>query len=126
MTYGPLRLAADLRELGHVVEEVKAPNGTPFAVVRGFTVPMGRFADRVIDLAIQATADFPLSVATAIHVRAAPQLYDYTDTVPNVRNITKSALGEDWRYWSHNFGWQGERNARRLMSQINRIFLNAA
>jgi hypothetical protein len=53
-------------------------------------------------------------------------LYEYEDTAPNVRNITRSVLGPEWRYWSHNFGWQGERSARRLISQINGIFLNAS
>jgi hypothetical protein len=80
----------------------------------------------MIDLAIPATSDFPISVASALHVRAAPQLYDCGDTVPNVRNINASPFGEDWRYWSHTFGSPGDRSARRLMSQINGIFLNAA
>lgn len=124
--YGLERLLTDLRALGHDSRELVAPDGTKFALISSFSVLCGRFAGRVIDLALQATPDFPMSVAASIHVRAAPQLYDYADTVPNVRNITKSALGDDWRYWSHNFGWQGEGTARRLMSQINGIFDRAA
>jgi hypothetical protein len=54
-----------------------------------------------------------------------PQLFDTTDTLPDVRNITTSALGSEWRYWSHNFGWSQERSARRLMSQVNRVLANA-
>jgi len=123
--YGPERLIADLRALGFDVERVTASDGTIFAVIRNFKVPLGRFADRIIDLGIQATADFPRSVASAVHVRATPQLLDVQDTVPNVRNITASALGAEWRYWSKNFGWTGERTARRLMSQINGIFEHA-
>lgn len=123
--YGPPRLVADLLALGYPAEEVQAPDGTRFAVIREFVVPCGRFAGRVIDISLQATADFPRSVASAIHVRANPQLFEHTDTVPNVRNITTSALGAEWRYWSHNFGWQGEKSARRLMSQVNGIFANA-
>ena len=124
--YGIERLLADLRDLGYEVQEVTAPNGQKFVVVASFPVPAGRFAERVIELGLQGTPDFPRTVASAIHVRADPQLYDYRDTVPNVRNITQSVLGPDWRYWSHNFGWQGERSARRLMSQVNGIFLNAS
>ncbi len=124
--YGVARLVEDLRGLGYKVREVTAPGGEKFAVISPFTVPVGRFADRVIELGVQATADFPRTVASAIHVRAAPQLYDTGDSVQNVRNIQASALGPEWRYWSHNFGWQGERSARRLMSQINGIFLNAS
>ncbi len=125
MTYGPERLYEDLRDLGHEVTELRAPDGTPFAGLLGFVVPAGRFAERVIDLAVQATADFPRTVASAIHVRAAPQLFEIKDTVPDVRNITQSVLGPDWRYWSRNFQWTQERSARRLMSQINRVFANA-
>jgi len=124
--YGPARLVEDLRALGYEVREVTAVNGERFAVIAPFTIPGGRFADRVIDLGLQGTPDFPRTVASAIHVRATPQLYDTGDSVPNVRNIQASALGPEWRYWSHNFGWQGERTARHLMTQINGIFLNAS
>jgi hypothetical protein len=124
--YGPARLVEDLKALGYQVQELGVPGGEKFIVLTPFTVPAGRFADRVVDLGIQATPDFPRTVASAIHVRAQPQLYDYADTVPNTRNIQPSVLGPEWRYWSHNFGWQGERSARRLMSQINGIFLHAS
>jgi len=123
--YGPPRLIAELQALGHPAEEHLAQDGSRFALIPGFVVSCGRFTGRQIDLALQATADFPRTVASAIHVRANPQLFDYQDTQPNVRNITQSILGPDWRYWSHNFGWQGEKSARRLMSQINGIFVNA-
>jgi hypothetical protein len=123
--YGPARLLHELYELGFQVTEIIAPGGETFVVIFPFTVPGGRFSDRIIHLAIQATADFPRTVPSAIHIKATPQLYDCADSVPNVRNITQSALGNEWRYWSHNFGWQEERSARRLMSQINGIFLNA-
>ena len=42
-----------------------------------------------------------------------------------VRNVIPSPLGPDWRYWSHNFGWTGERSTRELMAQVNRIFHDA-
>ncbi len=123
--YGPNRLLADLQALGHAASLIEAPDGTPFVLISPFLVPCGKFAEREIELALQATADFPRTVASAIHVRAKPQLFDYSDTLTNVRNITTSILGVDWRYWSHNFGWSEERTARRLTSQINRIFENA-
>jgi len=123
--YGAARLLEDLVELGHDAIAVAASDGTPFVVIKNFEVPCGRFADRRVDLGLQATPDFPRTVASAIHIRANPQLFDSGDSVPNVRNITASALGPEWRYWSHNFGWQDERSARRLLSQVNRIFANA-
>jgi hypothetical protein len=124
--YGPDRLIEELTALGHRAELVTA-NGNAFAVIRGYQVPLGRFAGRVIDLAIPATADFPRSVGASIHVRCSPQLFEKADTVPNVRNIIDSALGPEWRYWSHNFYWQGEteRSAARLMAKINGVFERA-
>src|SRR5262249_51063991 len=68
--------------------------------------------------------DYPRTVGSSIHVRAAPQLFEY-GSVPGVRNVIESGLGLEWRYWSHNFGWTGERSTRRLISQINTIFANA-
>jgi len=124
--YGLPRLIEELRALGHETREAAGQGGEQFVVIAPFTVPVGRFAGRVIELGLQATADFPRTVSSAIHVRAAPHLYDVSDSVQNVRNIQASALGAEWRYWSHNFGWQRERSARHLMTQINTIFLNAS
>jgi hypothetical protein len=122
--YGPQRLLGDLQALGYPAELVNA-GGHQFAVVCGYEVVLGRFLGRRIDLGLQATADFPMTVATAIHVRSSPHLYDLGDTLPNVRNIQPSALGGDWRYWSHNFGWGSDKTARRLMSQVNKVFQDA-
>jgi len=124
--YGPTRFFGDLRNLGYVISEVSTPDGHLFAVMQVFEISLGRFAGRTIGLALQATPDFPKTVPSAIHVRAAPHLYDVSDSVPNVRNITASGLGGEWRYWSHNFGWKGDRAARNLMSQVNGVFLHAA
>jgi hypothetical protein len=127
VTYGLPRLLEELRNIGVVAEEHAAPDGTKFALMSPFTVQAGRFAERTIDLAVQATPDFPMTVASAIHVRANPQLYVIGDNGNGTRNITNSILGPEWAYWSHNFGWgNGERSARRLLSQINGIFLRAA
>lgn len=125
MSYGPDRFIADLESLGYAAEKLVLTDGTVFAVVPGYEIQAGKFVGRIIGLGLQATADFPRSVHSAIHVRAEPQLYETTDTVPNVRNVTASALGTEWRYWSKNFGWNGEKSARRLMSQVNSIFENA-
>ncbi len=122
---GPQRLRNDLEALGFKAEVVKAPDGTGYVVIRSYMVPLGRFAGRVIDLGLLARPDFPQGIGSAIHVRATPQLFEYSDSVPNVRNIVESALGEEWRYWSVNFKWTGERSARRLMSQVNGVFERA-
>lgn len=122
--YGPERLRTDLAEMGHTVEMMTG-EGALFAVIIGYEIPIGRFLGRIVDLGIPATADFPRTPGSSIHIRTVPQLFDYSDTLPGKRNIIKSPLGPEWRYWSHNFGWQGEKSARRLMNQIKGIFENA-
>lgn len=123
--YGRDRLLNELIELGYGVEVIDG-GGSPFAVIRGYEVPIGQFIGRTIDLGIPVTPDFPRTVGASIHVRAEPQLFDYKDTLDGRRNIIQSPLGDDWRYWSHNFGWNGaEKSARVLMNQIKGIFANA-
>lgn len=125
MIFGPDRLRADITAIGFLAERVAAPNGTAFVVIRDFEVPVGRFVGRVIDLGLQATPDFPLTVASAIHVRSEPHLLDISDTVAGKRNIKQSALGPEWRYWSHNLGWSDPKTARRLISKVNKVFSDA-
>src|SRR5262245_31650231 len=120
--YGPQRLLSDLVLLGYTATLVSLPTGEYFAVITHYVVELGRFAGRVTSLGLQATPDFPRTMSAAIHVSSLPHLFDMPDTVPNVRNIQPSKLGPEWRYWSHNFGWGEERTARRLMSQISKIF----
>ena len=120
--YGPARLLAELQSMGYDVSHVRAGD-LDFVIIREYEVQFGRFAGRVIDLGLPAPPDYPRSVGASIHVRAEPQLLEYGN-VPNVRNIIQSPLGPEWRYWSHNFNWAGERerSAARLLAQINSIF----
>lgn len=122
--YGPERLVRDLMELGYPVEKETAKN-VVYAVIPGYEIEIGRFQGRIVDLAIPSTPDFPRTAAPSIHIRANPQLFEKSDSLPNVRNIIDSPLGPDWRYWSRNFGWNGvEKTTRRLMNQIKGIFAN--
>lgn len=125
VSYGAARLLDEVLRLGYRAELVTSSKNRPFVVLRAYVVELGRFAGRTIDLGLQATADFPRTMSSAIHVRAAPQLFEKCDTAPGVRNIIDSELGPEWRYWSHNFGWSREKSARRLISQVNRIFNDA-
>jgi len=122
---GPHRLRNDLEELGFKAELVKGVDGNDYVVIDPYIVQLGRVAGRNIGLGLLATPDFPRGVGSALHVRATPQLFEYSDSKPNVRNIVKSALGGEWRYWSINFKWTGERSVRRLMSQVNGVFERA-
>lgn len=125
--YGADRLIEELLNLGYTPEKISFNGGVVFAVLRNYEILVGKFQGRVIDLGLQAAADFPNSVHSAIHVKAAPQLYEPAENVQNVRNVQGSQLGPEWRYWSKNFLWntQTEKTARRLMAKITTIFENA-
>lgn len=122
MIYGPSRLLQEICDLGYAAALVRAGD-LDFVVLTDFEIVSGRFARRVIDLGLPATPDFPRSVGASIHVRANPQLLEYQN-VPNLLNIIQSPLGAEWRYWSHNLNWAGERDrsAARLLYQVNGIF----
>ncbi|HEX8946945.1 MAG TPA: hypothetical protein VF829_01900 [Candidatus Paceibacterota bacterium] len=125
MTFGSERLIDELKNLEFEVTKQVSPNGIEFAVIAPYEIELGKFAGRIIELGLQCTPDFPRSVHSSIHVKADPQLYEKSDSMPKVRNITDSSLGTEWRYWSQNFNWTADGTARRLISQINNIFLNA-
>jgi hypothetical protein len=123
--FGPERFLEELTALGYQPELIVASDDNKYAILRDYEIPLGKFGGRKIDLGMLATNDFPISVTSAIHVRADPQLYEKTDTVANVRNITDSKLGQEWRYWSINFNWKKGYSTRRLLSKINTVFQNA-
>lgn len=122
---GPERFFQDLEALGLSNERVTTPDGQAFAVFRSFEVPSGRFQGRLIDLALPAVISYPQAVAACIHVCSSPPLFDYLDSLPNVRNIIQSPLGEEWRYWSRAFAWSSDHTLLDLMSQINTVFHHA-
>lgn len=123
--HGPERFFHDLDALGLSHERVTTPDGQSYAVFRSFEVPSGRFQGRIIDLALPAVISYPQAVASCIHVRSVPHLFDYGDTVAQVRNIIQSPLGEEWRYWSRAFVWSSNHTPLDLFAQINTVFHHA-
>lgn len=123
--FGPERLISELNELGYEAELVTGSDNQLYAVIRDYEIPLGKFVGKIIDLGFLATPNFPQSVGSSVHVRANPQLYEKTDTIPDVRNIIDSALGNKWRYWSKNFNWKQQHHVKRLMAQIAGVFNDA-
>ena len=123
--YGAARFTDELTQLGYKPKLITISDNHQYIILENYQVMLGRFADRIIDLGMLITQDYPASVASAVHVKSNPQLLEKNDSIPNIRNITDSDLGSDWRYWSINFNWKNEFSARRLMSQINTVFQNA-
>lgn len=124
--YGPRQLAAELEAMGFKPELVADAQNNSFIILHNYTVQLGKFAGKVIDLGIPAPGNYPQAVGASIHVRSEPQLYE-KGNIPNVRNVIDSSLGPKWHYWSRNFNWHAQRkkDARRLMSQIAGVFKDA-
>jgi hypothetical protein len=120
--YGIDRFIQDMFDLEYTPEKVVAADNFNYAVIRNFEVPVGRFQGRIIDLGIPVPNDYPRLIGSSIHIRSIPQLLEYTDTIPNVRNIIGSQLGQEWRYWSFRLEAYPENTAQNLISQIHGIF----
>ena len=83
MNLGPDRLIGDLRNLGYEVTKVPVGNDIFFAVLPAYEIVAGKFSGRIIDLGIQCTANFPMSVHAAIHIKAEPStLWNQRKTSP--------------------------------------------
>ena len=125
MIYGSERFLKDFKEIGYTAELAKGVDGKDYAIFKEFEIEIGKFSGKVIDLGLIIPPDYPRRVHNSIHVKAIPQLFEKTDTIPGVRNIIDSGLGLEWRYWSHRFNSIPEDTAMHLMSQINGVFKRA-
>ena len=123
MLYGTERFVSDFTELGYHTELIKGVDGQTYAIFKDFEIPIGQFVGRVIDLALIVPPDYPRIVGSSIHVKASPQLFEKSDSIPGVRNIIDSGLGLEWRYWSYAFKAETEDTAKNLMSQIMGVFI---
>jgi len=120
--YGIDRFLQDLSELEYAPEKVVAANKTNYAVIRDFEVPVGRFQGRIIDLGIPVPNDYPRLVGSSLQIKSTPHLLEYSDSLPNVRNVIESPLGQEWRYWSFRFEASPENTIQNLIYQIHGIF----
>lgn len=125
MIYGSEYFIKEFTDIGYKPELVVGGDNLNYAIFKEFEVEIGRFSGRIIDLALIVPPDYPRMVHTSIHIRATPQLFEKTDTLPGIRNIVDSGLGKEWRYWSFAFKAVPEDTAKHLMSQINGVFKRA-
>lgn len=111
-------LAEQLRELGFEVDLSFAQHNV--LVINNYEVRLGRHAGRTIRVGIPAH-DFPFTAPAGLHI--SPQL-----AVSGQNNISASSLGGDFQYWSRRLdAWkETDRNARHVISYINKVLLNAA
>ena len=123
-SYGIERIIVDLQHLDYTIDVFRNVSNIDYVVIRNFHISLGQFKDRSIDLAIPIPKDYPRTIGSSIHIKSEPILLDYNDTVSGKRNIIKSPLGEDWRYWSFRFQINPVNPTKDLISQINGIFKN--
>jgi hypothetical protein len=124
MMIGINRMVADLKNLGYdEVNILKDSSNAEYAVISNFTITVGSFADRVIDLAIPTPANYPQGIASSIHIKAEPILAE-KGRIEGKRNVIDSGLGADWQYWSYSFELRPDNPTSELISQINGIFNN--
>lgn len=116
---------SDLVALGFKCRQVLGSDQQNYVVIDDYEIELGKFKGEKIQLGLLAPSDYPRRVGASIHVRSSPILYDKQDTLPGVRNILDSPLGEDWRYWSYGFRAEPVDTARNLMEQINGVFKRA-
>ena len=121
MTPAIQKFLEDLSAIGFTPELVTVHQNQQFAVLRDYTIDLGRFKDKVIDLALPALPDYPRRVGQSIHVKANPQLLE-KQHIADVVNIIDSPLGSDWLYWSFRLAAYSDETARQLMVQINGVF----
>lgn len=121
MKIGIERLLHDLSEMGFEEVGTRTKDGMGYAIISKFIIPAGKYVGRFIELAIPAPVNYPQSVGASMHVKADPILYPIGN-VPNVRNVIKSPLGDDWQYWSYQFHVRPNNSTQELISQINEIF----
>ena len=109
-------LAEQLRELGFDVDLGFAQHNV--VVVNNYAIKAGPHSGRQVRVGIPAQ-DYPFTAPAGLHFN--PVL------VPNgVANVSQSPLGSDWQYWSRRLqDWKdSDRNARHVLSYINKMLLN--
>jgi hypothetical protein len=121
MSYGIERFLQDMVGIGYSPEKQVDGNSQNFAVFREFEIQTGRFQGRIIDLGIPVPNDYPRLIGPSIHIKADPQLIEYSN-IQGVINVIQSPLGTEWRYWSFSLRINPENTAQNLMSQIHGIF----
>lgn len=121
VSYGIERFLQDMAEIDYSPEKQVGGDGQIYAVFRKFEIQTGRFQGRIIDLGIPVPNDYPRLIGPSIHIKAVPQLIEYSN-IPNVINVITSHLGAEWRYWSFSLRIFPENTAQNLMSQIHGIF----
>ena len=90
-----------------------------------YTIPVGRFAERQIELGFQVGDDFPLNPPSGPHI--SPHLlplHPAADLPHPQGGVHLSPLGADWQYWSRPYpNWHGtDRSVRSYLAHIRHLF----
>lgn len=106
-------ISAYLKSIDYIVEEVNDSKGDQYIVIRNYTIPAGKLAGRVCDVAIQKSTNVPYVAPAAIHSK--PHLIPMGQY-----NTLGSNLGPEWQYWSRRL--RDQSHPRNWVTHIATIF----
>ena len=90
-----------------------------------YTVPVGKFADREIQLGFAVNDDFPMNPPSGPHLSPAflPE-HPGNDLPHPAGGVHTSPFGQGWQYWSRPFHeWPAtDRSVRAYMAFIRHLF----
>ena len=109
-----------LRAAGYVVEE-RGDNRVSFP----YTIPIGKFAGRVIELGFVAPGDFPANPPSGPHLR--PHLLPITNgggSHPSGGVHPSGPFGDGWQYWSRPLNHWGSttKTVKDVLRHIHHLF----
>jgi len=109
-------LVEQLQQLGFDVDLSFAQHNV--VVINNYEIRVGRHSGKRVRVGIPGQ-DFPFAAPAGLHF--SPHL-----AANGVANVSQSPLGADWQYWSRRLqDWkESDRNARHVISYINRVVLN--
>lgn len=122
--FGPDRLIKDLQEAGLSVSGPASSGGYDFVVVQNYSINKGRFSGEVIDIALQAPSDYPITAPSGLFVskKLIPagllNVHDWS-------HMTNSLPSADWLYWSRPLPanmWKQSQGGTLLKAHWNRVF----
>lgn len=123
--FGVDRLAKELARIGIRAEgPFPSVNGEVLLLVRDYSVRMGRFAGRAVDLGVPVLPDFPATLPRGLFVTPA-LLPSGSFSIGDPGSATSALPGQGWLYWSRPMPsnrWDPERPGLSIVRHWDTIF----
>ena len=122
--FGPDRLTEDLKEAGLSVSGPASSAGNIFVIVQNYAINKGRFSGEVINIAVQAPNDYPMTAPSGLFV-SSKLVPAGVLSVHDWSNMTSGLPPADWLYWSRPLptnAWKQSQGGLCLKAHWNRVF----